>query len=201
MSRQGGLTILLVAALAALPGAAPARAGVIASTTEEPAAAAVAGASASTSAAIKRQFGVFRRKKTKRDLFPARNKKKRAEAAKIDSRLVYSAAKFKVYLYIRDNKVCITRINRSSAGGTCAPLRSYLTAIPPMVFMIDRAMEPTEVIIPAVDGVATITRVHADGTRVALAVRNNIVVDIAPPTRVHYEWRQPSGITATALKR
>lgn len=198
MSRQRGLTTVIAAAVFASIGAAPASADVVAEAA--PVKVLTAGASSSTSAAIKRRFGVFRRKKTRRDSFPARNKKKRAEAAAIDSRLVYSAAKFKVYLYVRDNAVCIARMNSASAAGTCGSLRSYLTATPPGLIMLGASTAPAEVIIPVVDGVSTITRVDTDGTRTALPVRNNIVVD-TPTHPVHYEWRQPSGIVATALNR
>lgn len=202
MSGQRSLTILLTGALVALPGAAPANAEAVTNATDGTyVQSATSVVSASTSAAIKRRFGVFRRNKTKRDVIPTR-KRKRAAALKIDSRLVYSAAKFKVYLHVRDNQVCIARVNRSSAAGTCGPLRSYLTATPPALLMLapTTAMITAEVIIPAVDGVRSITRVNADGTRIELAVRNNIVVD-TPDAGDHYEWKQPSGVTATLMDR
>jgi len=204
MSRRRSLTALVAGTLLGVSGTAQANADVVAHTTQSnPALVAAPGASASTSAAIKRRFGVFRRKKTRRDNFPARTKKKRAEAAAIDSRLVYSEAKFSVYLFVREGKVCIARVNRAAAGVTCAPLRDYLMAVPPALISlqpIPMATIPSDVSIPTVDGVASIERVSADGTRTRLTVRNNIVVD-KPNGEAHYEWKQPSGITATVMKR
>lgn len=205
MRRQRGLTALIAAVLVvALSSTSAGATGVAHPTANGSSQATVPGGSAATNASVKRSFAVFRRKKAPRDVMHAKsgNKKKRAAVAAANSRLVYRDAKSKVYLVARDKNVCITRVVRAGSAGFCSPISTYSTTTPPFLLMLSpvTGTPPAEVVIPIVDGVATITRVDAGGTRTALTVKNNVVVD-KPHGGDHYEWRQPSGATATVMNR